>query len=75
MKKLILIISLILFLMIGSDINAQTPPPPNNGTTDGGGTTPVGGGAPVGSGLAIMLALGLGYSLKKYRSEQEAINL
>ncbi len=75
MKKLILIISLISFLMIGSSINAQTPPPPNNNNTSSGGSTPVGGGAPVGSGLAIMLALGLGYSLKKYRSEQEVINL
>lgn len=66
MKKLIIFLSLLSFLMIAPIVQAQTPPPPNNGTTSGGGTTPVGGGAPVGSGLAFMLALGLTYSVKKY---------
>lgn len=70
MKKLILIISLLTFIMIAQSIQAQTPPPPNNGATNSGGTTPVGGGAPVGSGLAFMLALGLTYSAKNIGLKQ-----
>jgi len=42
---------------------AQTPPPPPGDPSSGGG--PVGGGAAIGSGIAILLALGAGYGAKK----------
>jgi hypothetical protein len=49
-------------------VNAQGPPPPPNGG-HGENTNqpkgPNGGGAPIGSGLAILLALGAGYGGKK----------
>lgn len=50
---------------------AQDPPPPPNPT--GGNTgNPLGGGAPVGSGLAILLALGAGYGIRKiYKMKKE----
>jgi hypothetical protein len=41
------------------------PPPPNPSQTGGGNNLPVGGGAPIGSGLAILLALGAAYGWKK----------
>ena len=54
------------FLLAIAILSAQTPPPPNGGSTPGeGGNTPVGGGAPIGSGIAILLALGAGYGAKK----------
>ena len=47
-------------------LSAQTPPPPNGGNNPtGGGNTPVGGGAPIGSGLTIMLILGVAYGSNK----------
>jgi len=62
--KLCFGITLITFFSIA--LSAQTPPPPNGGNTPGeGDNTPVGGGAPVGTGLAILVALGLGYGGKK----------
>ncbi|NOR87859.1 MAG: hypothetical protein GQ527_09640 [Bacteroidales bacterium] len=46
---------------------AQTPPPPNNGTTGSGGGTPVGGGAPIGGGILILATMGLAYGYAKYK--------
>lgn len=54
------------FLVFTAFAFAQTPPPPNNGTTGSGGSTPVGGGAPVGSGLLIMIAAAGAYAGKQY---------
>ncbi len=70
MKKIKRIITTAIFIFAISALSAQTPPPPNN---NGGGTssppngnnTPVGGGAPIGSGVAILLALGAAYGGKK----------
>ena len=46
-------------------VNAQGPPqPPGSGHGQTGNQAP-GGGAPIGSGLAILLALGVGYGGKK----------
>ncbi len=67
MKNTIKYIS-ILVLVIGiSTAFAQSPPPPNNGTTDEGGGTPVGGGAPIGGGLLILTAMALAYGYAKYK--------
>ena len=46
-------------------VNAQSPPPPPAGGHGQTGNQPNGGGAPIGSGLAILLALGAGYGGKK----------
>ncbi len=52
------------FLVIGGiALMSQTPPPPPDNPSSGGG--PVGGGAAIGSGIAILLALGAGYGAKK----------
>lgn len=68
MKKNILkYIGILVFVLGVSTLFAQTPPPPNNGDTSGGGTTPVGGGAPVGSGLAILIAMSSAYGVLKVK--------
>ncbi len=62
MKRLysiILSVSMLALLHIPEFILGQ-PDPGNNG---GGG--PLGGGAPIGGGLGILLALGIGYGLKR----------
>jgi hypothetical protein len=45
---------------------AQQPPHPNGGFDPGAGNGPVGGGATIGSGLFILLAMGLAYAAHKY---------
>ena len=42
--------------------NNPPPPPPDHSTT---GNTPPGGGAPIGSGMALLIALGAAYGSKK----------
>ena len=48
-------IGIVVFVLAFSTAFAQTPPPPNNGSTGNGGSTPVGGGAPVDGGLLIFI--------------------
>jgi hypothetical protein len=64
-KRMILIFVMMGILFINVNLIAQDPPPPppeGHGQT---GNQPPGGGAPIGSGLAIMLALGAAYGGKK----------
>ena len=66
MKTIKHIIATTILVLAFGTLTAQTPPPPNGGQTPGeAGNTPVGGGAPIGSGIAILLALGAGYGAKK----------
>ena len=67
MKNTIYGLVIIVFMAFTHAGFSQTPPPPNNGngTPNGGSNTPVGGGAPIGSGLAVLLALGAIYGSKK----------
>lgn len=70
MTKIVSIKTLTLALLIiffTATSFAQEPPPPPGDPSSGNTNPPVGGGAPVGSGLAILVALGLGYGFKKYR--------
>ncbi len=67
MKNLILILTLNIFLIITA--LAQTPPPPNGGEDAGSGNTPVGGGAPIGSGLAVIIASAGVYLFSKRKPE------
>lgn len=74
MKKLIavFIISL-LIVTITQPIHGQStpPPPPDHGSSD----NQFGGGAPISSGLAILLALGVGYGANKiYRARRKKIS-
>ncbi len=70
MKK---IITTIAIAIIALSINAQTPPSPNGdgSSPTGGGNTPVGGGAPIGSGIAVLLALGGAYAVKKWKNTKD----
>ncbi len=55
-------------------VNAQSPPPPPAGGHGQTGNQPNnGGGAPIGSGLAILLALGAGYGGKKLYDARKKI--
>lgn len=59
----------IVFVLGISTAFAQTPPPPNNGTTGSGGSTPVGGGAPIGSGILILIASAGAYAFRKWNNK------
>lgn len=69
MKTLIIKIMLLLFTLILSfSCFAQDPgdpPPPPGGHGQQGNQQP-GGGAPVGGGIGILVALGVGYGLRKW---------
>ena len=69
MKSIKRLITAAVFIFAMGALTAQTPPPPNN---NGGGSsnppngnTPVGGGVPIGSGMALLIALGAAYGSKK----------
>ncbi len=68
MKK---IITTIAIAIIALSMNAQTPPEPNGGSNPGGGNNPVGGGAPISSGIALLLALGGAYAVKKWKNTKD----
>jgi hypothetical protein len=63
-RKIIHLIAVVGFAMIGNGLLAQVPPPPPGGHGQGG-NQPAGGGAPIGSGIGILLALGAAYGGKK----------
>lgn len=52
-------------LCCSSFLFAQDPPPPPPGSHGQTNNQPGGGAAPIGSGIAILLALGAGYGVKK----------
>ncbi|KAF0200170.1 MAG: hypothetical protein FD170_3723 [Bacteroidetes bacterium] len=64
--RLLPVLMMFIGLMWTLEVNAQGPPPP---PPDGHGATgnqpPTGGNAPIGSGMAILLALGAAYAGKK----------
>ncbi len=66
MKRYI-ITAILAFAMAAAPIflQAQLPPHPNGGNDPGSGNTPVGGGAPIDGGLSLMLAMAMGYGIKK----------
>lgn len=70
MKKLLKILSILIFVLGINFSYAQTPPPPNNGTTGSGGGTPVGGGAPIGGGLVILVSVALAYGYVRYAKKK-----
>lgn len=66
LKKIFTLYFFVLALLFaGNGVVAQDPPPPppgEHGSTD---NQPPGGGVPVGSGIALLLALGAAYGGKK----------
>lgn len=69
MKTLKKIITLTVLTVALSTVTAQSPPAPNGGNDPGGSNTPVGtdgGGAPIGGGVAMLMAMGAAYGGKKY---------
>lgn len=72
-RRFFMIAMLFTGIMLGShtaEAQGTNPPPPPGGTdgpTNGtGGDTPLGGTAPVGGGVAMLLAMGAAYGGKKY---------
>lgn len=65
-------IYLAIFFFLATSLPAQNPPPPPPGGGHGlQGNQPPGGGAPIGSGIFLLLGLGLAYGTKKaYQSNQ-----
>lgn len=68
MKKnfLITFILGLVFTTLSLGVQGQPPPPDNPA---GGGNGPVGGGAPIGSGLIMLVGLGLAYGATKVISK------
>lgn len=70
MKKnfLITFILGLVFTTLSLGVQGQPPPPPPENPA-GGGNGPVGGGAPIGSGLIMLVGLGLAYGATKVISK------
>jgi len=65
MKKIFSLTTVLIILNIsGTDLAAQTPPPPPSGAHGLEGNQPTGGNAPLGSGIGFLLLLGTGYAVK-----------
>ncbi len=78
MKKLIIRkafpILLMLFLSASTGLFAQDPPPPPlGGHGQSGNQSPPGGGTPIGSGIAILLALGAVYGGKRFYKHRKQV--
>ncbi|MCF8231537.1 MAG: hypothetical protein K9J27_05050 [Bacteroidales bacterium] len=75
MKKLRKIFIITVFVLISGTITSQTTEPPDPpGNPTGSGDTPVGGeGAPIGGGIALLLAMGAAYGGKKYYDYRKKI--
>lgn len=54
-------------------MRSQSPEYPGIGGGAGGGSIPIGGSAPIGSGLVMLLAMGLGYGAKKVYDARKAL--
>ena len=77
MKSLRKFISVLIILFaINMYLPGQAPPPPGGDpTAHDSGQAPIGesgGGAPIGSGVALLLALGAAYGVKRYYSFKKA---
>lgn len=76
MKKAIIIsITAIVLMLSPMFIQAQNPPHPNGGNSPDATNTPVGGGAPLDGGIALLLAMGAGYGMRKIFKQSKLLNL
>ena len=69
MKRNFIILLLVSFSIYSATLFGQAGPP-DPPVDPGAGGGPVGSSAPVGSGLGIMLTLGVAYGLKKFKEYQ-----
>lgn len=76
LRKLILVVSIIgAGAMINTTDAQPRPGDPGIGGGGAGGSGPIGGSAPIGSGLVMLLAMGLGYAAKKvYDARKASLN-
>ena len=74
-RKIILVVTIIgAGALINTSLAQPRPGEPGIGGGSGGGG-PIGGSAPVGSGLVMLLAMGLGYGAKKvYDARKASLN-
>jgi hypothetical protein len=77
-KLMIAVLSIVSLLMVVPQysLSQAPPPPPEDEEGYGHGSShdsppPEGGSAPLGSGVAILLAMGAGYGVWKYRKEMK----
>jgi len=68
MKKRLLpfIIAAFMTLLVCPALVSQNPPQPPASPSGNGGNPPVGGGSPIGSGITILLTLGIAYGGHKF---------
>ena len=74
MKKIITTLAIAIMFFGAQAQTDDDPPHPNgdvNPTQAGSGNTPVGGGAPIGSGIALFIALGAAYGIKKWKKAED----
>jgi hypothetical protein len=60
-------ISVILLILLVPVILLAQPMPYDQSIGGGSGSNPVGGGAPLGEGIILLLTMGIGYGVRKYR--------
>ena len=73
MKKIITTLA-IAIMFLGVQALGDNPPHPNGGanpTEAGSGNNPVGGGAPIGSGMAVLMALGAAYGIRNWKKSAD----
>ena len=72
MKKNILRLFIVLYLIMGLSYSyGQVPKPPNgDGNAPDANNTPVGGGAPIGGGLVILVSVALAYGYVRYAKKK-----
>jgi hypothetical protein len=66
MKKVIQILAISIVVLLPLILSAQ-PMPFDPGVGGGETTNPVGGAAPLGEGIILLLIMGLGYGVRKYK--------
>lgn len=64
-KTIIFPILIVLGLVLNTNVFAGDPPPVGGDPTGDPGSTPIGGSAPIGSGFALVLGLGIAYGARK----------
>ncbi len=69
-KNIVKLIATSLIALAPVLLSAQPQPGQNSGGGSVGGD-PIGGGAPIGSGIALFMALGAAYGIKKWRKAEE----
>jgi preprotein translocase subunit SecG len=72
MKKVIQISVTVVVLLVPVILLAQ-PMPYDQSIGGGSGSYPVGGGAPLGEGIILLLTMGVGYGIRKYRQIRKMI--